>query len=199
MEISYAGLVLRVADDVYLPAEDSHMLSAAASSLNGDVLEIGCGCGIASLTCARMVPQSVVLGTDINPSAVAIAGENAELNNIKNASFIKSDLFDQVPEKEFDAILFNPPYLPTSEEERLEGAINDAYDGGIDGREVLDRFLSSFDSYLKPQGALLLVQSSLNDMEKTEDVLSSLGYAVSIESREKFFFETLSLLRAVKP
>ena len=140
-----------------------------------------------------------MLGTDINPSAVAIARENAERNGIMNASFIQSDLFKGVPEKSFDAIMFNPPYLPTSDEERLEGGINVAFDGGEDGRAVLDPFLSSFDRHLRPRGTLLLIQSSLNDMEETEERLSSLGYSVSIEAREAFFFETLSLFRAIKP
>jgi release factor glutamine methyltransferase len=199
MEISYAGLTLRIPNDVYLPAEDSYMLSAAASSLRGQVLEIGCGCGISSLFCALSDPLNSVLGADINPSAVAAAADNARLNGIKNASFIQSDLFDKIQEKKFDAIMFNPPYLPTSDEERLEGGINKAFDGGEDGRETLDPFLSSFDRYLRPQGTLLLVQSSLNNMEETENRLSSLGYIFSIEAREKFFFESLSLFRATRP
>ncbi len=199
MEISYAGLILRTAPDVYIPAEDSYMLSAAAVSLKGRVLEIGCGCGIASLFCARADSQNAVLGTDVNPSAVAIARENAKINGIKNASFIQSDLFSEVPEKRFDAIMFNPPYLPTSDEERLEGGINYAFDGGRDGRAVLDPFLSSFDRYLRPRGTLLLIQSSLNSKEETESRLSSLGYNVSIEAQENFFFEALSLFRAIRP
>jgi len=199
MEISYAGLILRTASDVYLPAEDSFMLSTAAASLKGNVLEIGCGCGIASLFCARSDQQNIVLGTDINPSAIAIARKNAKLNGITNASFLQSDLFAEVPKKAFDAIMFNPPYLPTSDEERLEGGINNAFDGGRDGRAVLEPFLSSFDRYLRPQGTLLLVQSSLNNLEETQNHLSSLGYDVNIEAREKFFFETLSLFRAIRP
>jgi release factor glutamine methyltransferase len=136
---------------------------------------------------------------DINPHAIACASENASRNNIANARFMESDLFQRIPASKFNAIMFNPPYLPTSQEEKLAGPANHAYDGGADGRMVLDRFLERFDAYLRPGGTLLLVQSSLNGIEKTERALASLGYATEIVAQERFFFEKLMLLRAQKP
>jgi len=198
MEMAYGALVLRVPDSVYRPAEDSLMLADAAAKLHGDVLEIGCGSGIASLSAAKA--GCTVFGVDINPEAVECAGGNARNNNIKNAEFARSDLFSAVsPSKKFDGILFNPPYLPTSKEERIKGNLNRAFDGGEDGRAVLDRFLAEFDSHLKPGGTLLLVQSSLNDEKKTEAALRSLGYKIEVAAQENFFFERLFLIRAEKP
>ncbi len=202
MEISFEGLRLFVPDDVYPPAEDSFMLASAAKSQKGDILEIGCGSGIASLSCAKSNPRNKVLGIDISPSAVSCATENAKTNDIKNARFAVSDLFSILGKRDeggFDAILFNPPYLPTSEEEKLEGPINKAYDGGHDGRETLDRFLSEFDRFMKPGGTLLLVQSSLNNPEKTIKSLESLGYYAETVAEERYFFEKLALVRAKKP
>ncbi|MEW6723128.1 MAG: HemK2/MTQ2 family protein methyltransferase [Candidatus Micrarchaeota archaeon] len=199
METRFRGLALDVPQDVYPPAEDSFMLAARAAFSKGEVLEVGCGSGIASLACAKANPENEVLGLDINPAAVACACANAAKNGIKNASFIGSDLFSSAPPKKFDAILFNPPYLPTSENERMEGAINHAFDGGEDGREVLGRFLGAFDGFLKPGGALLLVQSSLNGFEETEGALKSMGYSVRVAAEEKFFFERICLLEARKP
>lgn len=199
MELSYAGLRLSVPETVYQPAEDSFMLAEAAKTLRGAILDMGCGCGIASLTCAKNNEDGEVVGVDINPEAVSCAKENARQNKIKNAHFIESDRFSHVPEKKFDALLFNPPYLPTSESERLKGPLNHAFDGGKDGRKVLDRFLDAFDSRLKPRGALLLVQSSLNGMQATLARLEGLGYEVTITAKEDFFFECVSLIRAVKP
>jgi release factor glutamine methyltransferase len=190
MEISYKELKLRVPDDVYLPAEDSFLL-AGASCEKGDVLEVGCGCGIVSLSWAE---KNNVLGVDINPSAVKTSIENASRNRIK-AVFRESDLFSSISGK-FDAILFNPPYLPTSEDEKLEGNINKAFDGGKDGRETLERFLSEFSGYLKKDGVLYLVQSSLNNIDSTVSRLRRLGFNVETVGKHEFFFERLVLLKA---
>jgi len=198
MELSYNGLVLHVSDGVYEPAEDSFMLANAAESLKGSVLEVGCGSGIASLACAKSGMASV-WGVDINPGAVRCARENAERNRISNVRFMVSDLFAAIPEQRFDAILFNPPYLPTTKNERLAGPLNDAFDGGGDGRKVMDRFLEQFDSFLRPGGTLFLVQSSLNNEQKTRERLEAMGYVVSVVASESFFFERLSLIKASKP
>jgi release factor glutamine methyltransferase len=199
MELDFRGLRLTVPEGVYMPAEDSFMLASAASGLRGGILEIGCGSGIASLSAARADPANEVLGVDINPEAVACATRNAEANAIRNARFIVSDLFSEVPRDQYDAIMFNPPYLPTAASERLKGPINHAFDGGPDGRKVLDRFLGELGGRLRPGGIILLVQSSLNGMEATEDALRGMGCHAESLSEERFFFERLSLLRAVKP
>lgn len=195
MGIAYKWLRIAVAQSVYEPAEDSFMLADAACGLQGSVLEIGCGCGIASLIAARTAES--VLGVDINPDAVGCAKANAERNSITNARFIESDLFSAV-EGRFDAILFNPPYLPTADDEHVAGQLDKAFDGGKRGRDVLDRFLSEFDRFLKRGGVLLLVQSSLNDLDKTISSLETLGYAVEVKEKQDFFFEKLFLVRGTK-
>jgi release factor glutamine methyltransferase len=198
MEIQHAGLTLKVRPEVYPPAEDSFMLAKGATALKGSVLEIGCGCGLASLVCAKSFRMNSVLGVDINRHAVDCATDNARRNSIPNVRFSESDLFEKLEGLEFDAIMFNPPYLPTSEDEILPGELNRAYDGGADGRSVVDRFLDDFDSHIKAGGILLLIQSSLNGPEQTKDRLVSLGYLVSVEAEEKYFFEKLTLIKAVK-
>jgi release factor glutamine methyltransferase len=198
MEIRFGKLVISVSPEVYPPAEDSFLLARGAESLRGSILEIGCGSGIGSLSAAAAERKNKVLGVDINPEAVACANENAKANKIKNAKFAISDLFSKVPKAKFDAILFNPPYLPTDETELIEEPINAAFDGGKDGRKVVEKFLAEFDRFLKPGGILLLIQSSLNDLEKTKKQLKKIGYDAKIIDEEKFFFERLYLLRASK-
>jgi release factor glutamine methyltransferase len=194
MEFSYGGLTLNVPDSVYQPSDDSFMLADAAKGLHGDVLEIGCGSGVVSLVVAKTAKK--VLGVDINPDAVACAKANAEKNSITNAQFIRGDLFSPLGNKKFDGIVFNPPYLPTNGSERVRGPLNHAFDGGKDGRAVLDRFLAQFGSHLKSGGRLLLVQSSLNDLDKTRQALEHTGYTVAIASQKAFFFEKIYVLKA---
>jgi len=193
MEIFYKNLKFAIPSNVYYPAEDSFMLADAAYPA-GKVLEVGCGCGIASICWAK---DNQVLGVDINPDAVKISKENAK-GNSGRAEFMESDLFSNVSGK-FDAILFNPPYLPTNEEDRVKGDLNRAFDGGPDGRAVLGRFLQEFERYLAPSGRLFLVQSSLNGAEETISFLKNKGFMVEVVDRQEFFFEKLFLIRASKP
>ena len=113
-------LDISVATSVYIPAEDSFLLADYASKQKGRILEIGCGSGIVSLSAAAANRANEVIGVDINPAAVECATKNAEKNHLKNCKFLQSDLFANVSGK-FNVILFNPPYLPTTEAERLPG------------------------------------------------------------------------------
>ncbi|MBI5061013.1 MAG: methyltransferase [Candidatus Aenigmarchaeota archaeon] len=199
LQSDYSGLRLCFLDSVYEPAEDSFLLAKHAAKLKGRILEIGCGSGIATLHNAKVNPQNEVISVDINPDAVKCAKENAKRNNIKNIKFFKSDLFSAIsPSEKFDAILFNPPYLPTTRDSRLKTRLNAAFDGGESGRKTLDRFLRVFDKFLKPDGIVLLVHSSLNNLEKTKRVLAEKNFRCEMLETGPFFFERIYLLKIKK-
>ncbi|MFA5077599.1 MAG: HemK2/MTQ2 family protein methyltransferase [Candidatus Micrarchaeia archaeon] len=193
-----AGLKLDVGEEVYEPAEDSFLLARHAELLRGRILDMGCGCGIQALACAKACAENLVVGVDINPRAVENSRANAEKNGAGNAEFLVSDLFSNVKGK-FDAIVFNPPYLPTARSERLEGNANAAFDGGKDGRKVTDRFIREFPKYLKPGGKVLLVESSLAGIEKTLGKLRNAGFDAKVVDEERFFFEKIVVIEAGAP
>lgn len=189
------GVSVSVPSDVYEPAEDSELLAFHSRSLRGKILEIGTGSGLAAILNAKSNPSNRVFATDISSAALECAKKNAESNGARNILFVHSDLFSNISGK-FDAILFNPPYLPTSAEERVRGPLNHAFDGGGDGRETLDRFLGEFPPRLAPNGKLILIQSSLNSLEKTMASLQSMGFTQSILEQKPFSFEILYCLEA---
>ncbi|MEW5996092.1 MAG: HemK2/MTQ2 family protein methyltransferase [Candidatus Micrarchaeota archaeon] len=191
------GLSLSISRKVYEPAEDSELLAFHSRSLKGIILEIGTGSGLVSILNAKTNPSNSVFATDISPEAVECAKRNAEVNGVRNITFLQSDLF-QKTEGKFDSILFNPPYLPTSREERIPGNLNYAFDGGEDGRKTLDRFLEEFDKFLAPNGRLLLIQSSLNSIERTILILKNKGFEAQILDQKPFFFEIVYLLEACR-
>ena len=191
----FSGLRIFSGGSVYPPAEDSFMLAEHCRGLGGRILEMGTGSGIAAIANAHANPGNEIVAVDINPEALECAEENAGRNGAGNITFLKSDLFENVSGK-FDAILFNPPYLPTSKEEKLGGEANRAYDGGGGGRDVTDRFLGQFGECLKLGGVLLIVQSSLSGAEETKRKLGKMGFGVETLAEEPFFFERLFLFRA---
>lgn len=184
---------------VYEPDDDSYLLAHAVEKYAcGAVLDVGCGSGIQCIVASRKPEVVSTLGIDVNPHAVALSKRNARLQGVDGrCSFIEGDFFSSpaLAGKKFDSIVCNPPYLPTSDEERLAGPLNSAFDGGADGRAFFDRFLESFEKFLAPGGLLLLLCSSLSDTARTQKLLQEKGFAVSEEGQASFFFEKLLVLR----
>jgi release factor glutamine methyltransferase len=106
------------------------------------------------------------------------------------------DLFDSVENEKFDLILFNTPYLPTDEDERIDDELEDAWDGGADGRLIINRFIEELPAHLNPKGRVQLVQSSLSNVEESIGRLMEKGFEVSITASERFFFEEVVVLTA---
>jgi release factor glutamine methyltransferase len=89
----------------------------------------------------------------------------------------------------FDLIVFNPPYVPTEKLETLDMQ-SIAWQGGKDGREVIDRFLAEVFNYLKPNGKILLLISSHNKMMRELQK----NYGAKLVSEKKLFYEKLFVL-----
>jgi len=188
-------ITVDVMPGVYPPSDDSYMLAEVISSMElrgKKFLEIGCGSGILAITAA--VGGGEVTAVDVNPRAVECTLQNAEKNGVRVRATV-SDLFENV-RGEYDVITFNPPYLPGSAD---DPDYDLAWSGGADGRDVIDRFLGDVSRYLRPGGHILLVQSSLCNPEKTIETLERSGYRVDILAQRHFFFETIYVLKAVKP
>ncbi|MEM3153143.1 MAG: class I SAM-dependent methyltransferase [Candidatus Bathyarchaeia archaeon] len=196
-KVFFKDYVFNVWSNVYEPAEDS-FLFAENLTLEKDevVLDMGTGCGILGIVAAHKA--SIVIAVDINPHAVRCAKENARLNGVADKIFlVQGDLFAPVKVvKIFDLILFNAPYLPTDLSEG-QSWIERAWAGGVNGRTVLDRFLDNFSAYLKDNGRVLLMQSTLADVDKTLKILAAKGFKTRIVVKcDLPFFETIMLIEA---
>ena len=197
VEIEYKNtrVKLGASDLVYEPAEDSFLLAEAAleeADSGMRILEIGAGSGFVSAVLRANVKGIRVLATEINPHAARCAKANG-------VEVIRTDLFRGLkPENQkasFDLILFNPPYLPTSKEEKVPGWLNYAFDGGASGRETLDRFLDEVRNYLRPGGKILVLISSITGLEAVKEKMEKLGFEVDVVGRKKISFEELLVVR----
>lgn len=188
---------INIDDNVYIPAEDSYLLADNLEIKQGQsVLEIGTGSGIVAMYASRLTDNITV--TDINFDACELARKNFEDNSIENIEILFGNLFEPVKNRKFDVILFNTPYLPTEEDEVLDDTINYAFDGGLNGRKVIDLFLNEVGNHLNDNGILQIIQSSLSGNEETLEKLDQLGFVSEIAAKEHFFFEDIILINAYK-
>lgn len=175
---------------VYGPAEDTYLLLKVATAEARDsdrVLEVGCGSGWISRNLASRVRE--VLATDINPFSVSLV-------RAYGIPVIRADLFRGIKGR-FDMIIFNPPYLPTSEEEQTAGWMNVALDGGESGRETITRFLEDLRPHLTSGGRALILLSSFTGISMVEDLAVNLGFEVCQVAVERYFFELLYVFKVV--
>ena len=188
---------INIDDNVYIPAEDSYLLADNLEIKQGQsVLEIGTGSGIVAMYASRLTDNITV--TDINFDACELARKNFEDNGIENIEILFGNLFEPVKNRKFDVILFNTPYLPTEEDEVLDDSINYAFDGGLNGRKVIDLFLNEVGNHLNDNGIVQIIQSSLSGNEETLEKLDQLGFVSEIAAKEHFFFEDITLINAYK-
>ncbi|MEE0024574.1 HemK2/MTQ2 family protein methyltransferase [Methanobrevibacter sp.] len=185
--------IINTHENVYVPAEDSYLLAENLEVENGkSVLEIGTGSGIVAMYASKLTDK--VTATDINFDAIQLAESNFKANNIDNVELLFGNLFEPVKDRKFDVILFNTPYLPTEEGEVIEDNLNYAFDGGLNGRKVIDLFLNEVKNHLNDGGIVQLIQSSLSDNDETLNKLDELGFISEIAKKEHYFFEDIVLI-----
>ena len=102
--------------------EQCHKLDTTTRN-NLRILDLCTGSGCIALALAQALPQSHVVGIDINPAAIALAQQNAQRNHIDNATFIPSDLFKALARQTFDLIVANPPYISQADYQTLEESV----------------------------------------------------------------------------
>lgn len=192
----YDNVEYNECSEVYPPAEDTFLLiDNLVIDKSDTVLEIGTGTGLVSIFASFKCLE--VTCVDINPHAVKCAESNVKLNKRSNVKVFESDMFENVSGL-YDLILFNTPYLPVLENEHVDDDYSKAWDGGEDGREVIDRFLVDVPNYLQKNGTIQIVQSSLSDNDKTLRMLEDMGFEARITAVEHVFFEDITLITAYK-
>lgn len=178
-------------DQVYSPAEDSYLLLRAALREVrpiDQVLEVGTGSGYVAAGLIEYAAQ--VIATDINPHAI----ESARSHGLE---VIRTDLFAGLSGP-FDLVIFNPPYLPTAPEERIDDWLEHALDGGPTGRAVIERFIVNVSQVLSLSGRILLLVSSLTNPDAVRELFSENGFISFVVDSEQLEDETLYVFRATR-
>jgi release factor glutamine methyltransferase len=165
--------------DVYEPAEDSFAVVDALAAHRQAwrerpprlCLEVGCGSGYVICSLALLLRElgiaAQLLATDINPQAAAATSATLAAHEVaQRVDVLLCDLASALlpaAEGQVDVLVFNPPYVPTPDEEVTRGGIAAAWAGGARGRRVTDRLLPLLPRLLSPRGEAFLVAVHEND------------------------------------
>lgn len=182
----FMGLSLYVDENVLIPRPDTETLAEKALEYlkEGDsVLDMCTGSGCVAVSLARYGPGLKITGTDISQDALAVAKRNADLNGQGlKINWIKSNLFEAVPEKmKFDIIVSNPPYIPTEEIEALMPNVKSfeprlALDGGADGLKFYRRIAEDGREFLRHGGRMLL-EIGYDQASSVRKIMGEAGYS----------------------
>jgi len=146
---------------VLVPRPESEILVEAARSRMGVVgvlLDVGTGSGALAIALLTERPAWRAVATDVSAEALAVARENARRHGVEERLDLRlGDLFEPVDGQRFDAIVANPPYIPTEEIGVLEPEVarfdpRHALDGGQDGLSVVRRLVSQAPEHLTSGG-----------------------------------------------
>ena len=177
---SYRGLKLKVDEGVLNPTAFRASFTFASAALrqvgdrSGPVLELGCGCGLASVLLARAGFE--VTAVDLNQKAVANTLANATANKLQ-LEVLCSDWDEQLGDRQFDYVITNPPFL-ARKPDRMMRAL---YAG--DQLAVLQACLAAVNRRLAPQGQALILTSSLTGRADFLALLAANGLCVKSGSQ----------------
>lgn len=183
---------------LYRPADDTWLLTDAVLGEIADsaraltALELCAGTGYVSVAAARAGAE--VTAIDINARAVTNIRLNAFLNRC-GVTAIHADVRDLPPLPRFDLVFANPPYVPTDADDLPTGQAL-AYNGGLDGRALIDPLCEQAAGLLTPGGSLLLVQSEVNDVDHTCELLRRTGLLPSVVTHRSIPFGPLMSARS---
>jgi release factor glutamine methyltransferase len=181
---------LREIDAVYQPAEDSLLLAETAiASLEGHelVLDVGTGSGYVGERIDEETGATVI-GSDLNPHALRSAVK-------RGLPVVRASLLEPYRANAFDAVVFNPPYLPTRPDREWDDWMERALSGGEDGRAVVDPFLAGVGRVLRDGGRAYLLISTLTGPDEVRDFAREHGLTSTIVAEESHPFEKLLVVQ----
>ncbi|XP_024524003.1 uncharacterized protein LOC9655195 isoform X3 [Selaginella moellendorffii] len=201
-------LVARHAD-VYEPCDDSFALVDALLADRSHLaelqpklcMEIGCGSGYVISSLALMlrdeVESSQYVATDINQAATETTLETLKAHGV-SADVVRTDLVSGLERRlagSVDLLVFNPPYVPTPEDEVGAPGITGTWAGGDRGRVVIDRLLGVVDGIISSRGCFYLVTLTANNPGEICRIMQSKGFASRIAVQRHTEEESLHVLK----
>jgi release factor glutamine methyltransferase len=182
----FYGRQFLINSQVLIPRpETERLIDIAIEKMKGidspTILDVGTGSGCIATTLGLEIPASKVLGVDISLDALEVANKNQAKLCSENVLFIEMDILNTFPEKLFDLLVSNPPYIPKNEMENLMKDVKDfepviALEDENNGFTFYKRFAEIGRTLVKP-GAWFVLEVGMGDHPRmVQSIFSNSGY-----------------------
>jgi release factor glutamine methyltransferase len=160
---------------------------AGEKSLN--LIDMGTGTGAIAISIATEKLDWKITASDISTEALKLAKKNSEHHMLANTSFIQSNWFENIKQKNFDIIISNPPYIAENDPHLQQGDVRfepqRALTSGKMGMDDIKHLCQYAKNYLAQNGWLIVehgydqeksvsdcfVEHGFNQIEQSTDLL----------------------------
>ena len=181
----FMGLSFAVNEHVLIPRPDTEILTEGVGEfLRGlgkavTFVDLGTGSGAICISILKFVKAARAAAVDISAEALTVAKFNAQKFHVDDRlEFFQGDMFAPLAGKIFNAIVSNPPYIPTGELETLQAEVTReprlALDGGADGLNFYRRIITDAPKFLVA-GGLLAFEVGINQADAVKNLLVDNG------------------------
>ena len=168
-EADFFGLQFQVVPGVFIPRPETEgVVHAALSSLQPmaarvgrplRIVDVGTGSGCIAVTLAHHLPSCVVVGVEVSWVALCTAAENVRRHGLGHRVHLVQGQWLEPVQGRVDAVVANPPYIPSALVETLPFDVRQepriSLDGGPDGMRDLRRILAGAQRVLAPGGLIV--------------------------------------------
>jgi len=189
----FYGLEIDVAPGVLIPRPETELLveecTRRLTRSSPVIADIGTGSGAVAVALAASIPSAAVYATELSPAALEVARRNVEKHDLSGrVTLVRGDLVEPLAGMSFDAIVSNPPYIPTGEIESLQPEIRlhepiEALDGGPDGLGVYRRLIPAAKPLLL-EGGFLAVEVGSGQAGAVGGIAQGAGYGEIVIARD---------------
>ena len=176
-EAAFYGRIFEVGPGVFIPRPETEtVVEAALAALRGQpgrgawpvgapnracrVLEVGVGSGCIAVTVACELPACLVVGVEVSWVALQAARRNTRRHRVDDRVALVQGSWLDALRGMWDAVISNPPYVPTDQVERLPLDVRQepaaSLDGGPAGRQALRHLLAAAPRVLRSGGILAM-------------------------------------------
>ncbi|HKT95454.1 MAG TPA: 50S ribosomal protein L3 N(5)-glutamine methyltransferase [Paraburkholderia sp.] len=148
---SFIGELLE--DGLQPYVEDPEQVSA--------VLELCTGSASLAILAAHAFPNADVDAVDLSAPALEVAARNVHEHGLdERIALFEGDLYAPLPERRYDVIITNPPYVNAESMQALPPEYRHepemALAGGVDGMDIVRRIIGEARNWLTDEGVLVV-------------------------------------------